>query len=674
MKNPFKNFKIIKAPLRFPSNRQWKKFFTVLSHKEKVTFCVCSICFILAAGFLVSNLIITRTKTQPASGGTYREGTVGQQPRFINPLYLSDRDIDRDLVELIFSGLFRYNEQGEIIQDLASRYEIKEDGRVIEVYLKQNVIWHDDKPLKAADVIFTINLLQDPQYQSPLRTKWLGVVAEEIPGEGVRFQLPKQYGGFLENLTLKILPRHIFKDISPQNLPWSSSSSKLLIGSGPFKFKKLNQDSSSGYVKEIVLERNEDYYAQKPFLKKISFIFYKTAEELLKAVEAQKIQGFSLSDLKNFPKLNNFKTYEILIPRYFALFFNQNNQNNKDLSNSKVKKALALATNKNELIQKIFSNKGVKETSPILPSFFGFKEPEDIFNYSPQEVANILDKLGFKLNPTSGLREKTIAAEQHFIFKRNLTFRNKNQDVLELQKCLSKFPDLYPNGEINGYFGKATKQAVIKFQEKFAKEILSPSGLTQGNGEVKQATRDKLNEVCFTQKSSSSPLEITITTSDRFPLSEIADLIQANWQALGIKTNIKKVPLAELQTDVLAKRNFEVLLFGEALSAIPDPFPFWHSSQKNHPGLNIASYSSLKADTLLEKARGTQDPQERQTALQQFQNVLLDDSPALFLVRPSYIYFLSPDIKGFEIKKIIEPAKRFSTIEKWYIKTKRVWK
>jgi len=674
MRKIFQSLKFNKAPLKLPSSKRWKQFFVVLSYREKIIFFSCLICFILSLGFLAGSFIMNHTETQAASGGTYKEGIVGQQPRFINPLYLSDRDIDRDLVELIFSGLFKYNEQGEITPDLASAYEIKEDGRVIEVYLKKNAVWHDDKPLEAADIVFTITLLQDPQYQSPLRNKWLGVTVEEIPDNGVRFKLPKKYGGFLENLTLKILPRHIFKDIAPQNLPWSFSSPKYLIGSGPFKFQELNQDSASGYVKEITLKRNEKYYGPKPFIKKISFIFYKSSEDLLRGARAQEIQGFSLTDLKELPKVNGFKSYDTVIPRYFALFFNQDNQDNKNLANPQIKNALALAIDKNQIIQKVFSGKAIQESSPILPDFFNFKEPDITFGYNPQEAANILEQAGFKLNPASGFREKAAPAEKAFTFKKNLTYRNQNQDVLELQQCLAKFPDIYPAGEINGYFGDKTKAAVIKFQEKYAQEILIPNGLTKGNGEVKASTREKLNEICFAQDVPVAPLEITITTSDRFPLPEMAEIIQKNWQDIGVKVNIKNAPLTELQTDILAKRNFEILLFGEALGAFPDPFPFWHSSQKNHPGLNIASYSSQKADALLEKARETQDAGERQTALEQFQDILLKDLPAIFLVRPNYSYFLASGIKGFEIKQIIEPAKRFSTVEKWYTKTKKAWK
>lgn len=654
--------------------QQWKRFFKILSLKEKVAFFAFAMAAVLALSFLAVNFVLGHTQIQATGGGVYKEGTVDQQPRFINPLYLSDRDIDRDLVELIFSGLFKYNEQGEVVPDMVSEYQVKDDGRTVEVYLKKNIFWHDGQPLKAADVIFTINLLQDPQYQSPLRTEWLGITAEEMPNEGVRFKLPKKYGGFLENLTLKILPRHIFQDITPQNVPWSFSTPKYLIGSGPFKFEKIIQDRSSGYVKEIILKRNEKFYSAKPFLQKISFVLYKTSDDLLKAVQAKEIQGFSLSDLKSSPKIDNFKAYDILIPRYFALFFNQGAQSNKNLAANNVKNALALAINKEQIIQQIFNNKASQEISPILPDFYNFKKPSTILNYSPQSAAAILEKAGFELNPATGFREKALPAEKSFVFKKNLTFRNQSQDVTELQKCLAKFSDIYPQGEINGYFGENTKAAVIKFQEKYATEILTPSGLSQGNGEVKQGTRDALNKVCFSAKTSSNVLEVTLSTGDRFPLPEIAAIIQNNWQSIGVKTTIKNASLTELQTDVLAKRDFEILLFGEALQAVPDPFPFWHSSQKNHPGLNIASYNSSKADSLLEKARESQSPTERQDLLQQFQNVLLADSPAIFLARPNYIYFLASDIKGFAIEKMIEPAKRFSAIENWYMKTKRVWK
>jgi ABC-type transport system substrate-binding protein len=136
---------------------------------------------------------------------------------------------------------------------------------------------------------------------------------------------------------------------------------------------------------------------------------------------------------------------------------------------------------------------------------------------------------------------------------------------------------------------------------------------------------------------------------------------------------VQKVSLADLQTNVLAKSSFEVLLFGEALGAVPDPFPFWHSSQKDYPGLNVAGYNSKEADKALEKIRTAQTEKDAKESLEKFQGLFLNDLPAIFLVQPDYAYLLSPMVRGFNTSKITEPAKRFSGIENWYVKTKRVW-
>ena len=391
------------------------------------------------------------------------------------------------------------------------------------------------------------------------------------------------------------------------------------------------------------------------------------------AAKNKEIQGFSLSnpgDLESIEK-GDFHLNLLALPRYFAIFFNLKEKG--ILSKKQIREALALATNKDEILEKVFSNKGEKLSSPILPSFFGFKAPSEIYHFDPGRAQEILKKEGFEINPQTGQREKIVIKKKALPFKRNLVLGSQGEDVRELQKCLSRDPELYPEGIISGYFGSKTKKAVIRFQEKYAQDILIPIGLTKGTGDVKTMTREKLNQICVETPKEIVPLEFTLTTVDKFPLSQIAEILKNNWQNIGAKVEVKKVSLSEFQTDVLVKRNFEVLLFGETLGAIPDPFPFWHSSQKEHPGLNLSSYQSKKADRLLEAARQTFDKKEIKDNLEKFQDVLNEDLPAIFLVRTNYLYFLSPKIKGFSVKKITEPAKRFNTIENWYIKTKRVW-
>lgn len=658
--------------IKFPKKNQWKYFFVVLNKKEKSALAA-FVCLAIASGlFLGINFYHTHTEIAPAEGGSYVEGIIGQ-PRLVNPIYLSNQDVDRDIVELIFSGLMKYDEKGELIADLADQYEIKDNGKTFEFTLKKNVLWHDGKPLTADDIIFTVNLIQNPEYQSPLRIKWAGITTEKISDDKISFRLPKIYSGFLETLTFKVLPKHVFENISAKNLPWNSFSKNYLVGSGPFKFKEAIQEKT-GFTSQITLESNENYFGGQPFLDKVSFRFFQDEKELLNTADLEEINGFSIPDPKYFSsaKKSGFVIKEIEVPRYFALFFNT--KKSGTLSDLKMKKALAFSVNRDEIIRTVFANKAQMCDSPILPDFFGFRESSAVYNFQPTSSQELLAQLGFAINSQTKKLEKNKEQKPEFEFKSNLSFGSQNIEVKKLQECLAKDKSVYPEGEINGYFGEKTKAAVIRFQEKYAAEILAPSGLKKGTGDVKSATRKKLNEICFPVSQEKAGLTIAITTSDKFPLTDIAEVVKKQWEALGATVEIKKMSLAEIQTNALTKKDFDILLFGEALGSIPDPFPFWHSTQKDYPGLNISSYSSKTADKLLEAARESQDEQKRKENLEKLQDIIQEDLPAIFLVRPDYVYILSSDIKGFNIEKITEPAKRFSTIEKWYVKTKREWK
>ena len=137
---------------------------------------------------------------------------------------------------------------------------------------------------------------------------------------------------------------------------------------------------------------------------------------------------------------------------------------------------------------------------------------------------------------------------------------------------------------------------------------------------------------------------------------------------------IKTFEISQLQQDYIKPRAYDILLFGEVLGSIPDPFSFWHSSQKRDPGLNLSDYENKDADKLLEEARQSLDPETRRQKYEKFQDILIGDAPAVFLYNPNYLYPITKDIKGINIKFITDPSKRFSDIENWYIKTKRAWK
>ena len=174
-----------------------------------------------------------------------------------------------------------------------------------------------------------------------------------------------------------------------------------------------------------------------------------------------------------------------------------------------------------------------------------------------------------------------------------------------------------------------------------------------------------------------SPLEFTLITvgwPDFTELEKATRVLQEQWREIGVKVNIIAYPPGELQQEFIRPREYEALLFGQIVGIDPDPFSFWHSSQKKDPGLNLALYGNKTVDRLLEEARQTFDAQSRAGKYVEFQNIISDDIPALFLYSPTYLYPVDSNVKGISEGKIADPSWRFADVNEWYIDTKRVWK
>ena len=659
-----------KTRFSWPTIRQWKEFPKILNKKEKQAFSIFFILFILSSISLSFSFYNKNTEIKPAMGGIYTEGLVGQ-PRFINPVYAMTNDVDRDITEIVFSGLMKYNGEGNIVKDLAEDFEIKEDGKVYEFSTREGLLWSDGEKLTTDDIIFTIETIQNPDYKSPLRAQWLGVEIERISDYKIRFKLKKPSFVFLENTTLKILPKHIWQKISLENFTLSNYNLEP-VGSGPYQLEKTEKNKA-GFIESITLARNENYSGKGQFLSKIRLKFFKDEKDLIKAIDRKEIDGFSLIDPENYSELpqGNFSVHTIVFPRYLAVFLNV--EKSEILKNQEIRKALNLGVNKEEFLNNILSGYGKIIDSPLMPEVYGYSAPLEIYEFDLEQAKQILEKAGFEDLDKDGFREKYIEKDPAFKFSLVLNLKSEGKEVEELQRCLTKDSDIYPDGEITGYFGNLTKQAVIKFQEKYSADILEPLGLSSGTGKVGSSTIKKLNEVCFSSSKEKIPLQFSLVTVDQPQLIKIADLLKNQWEELGVKIDIETVSIAILERDFIKPREYDSLLFGEVLGSTPDLFPFWHSSQKNDPGLNLSMYKNEEADNYLEKGRSSSDPEVRKENYEKFQNILIEDSPAIFLYSPDYLYVINQKIKGAEIQLITDPSKRFSEIQDWYIETKRVW-
>lgn len=664
---------------KFPKFSQWKQIFKVLKKKEKISLLIFLTLAIGSFLFLATNIYLKTTKAVPSFGGTYIEGVVGQ-PRFINPIYGETNDVDRSLINLVFSGLMSYDKDGNLTKDLVEDYTITDDGKTYNFTLKDNLFWHDGRELTADDVVFTIKTIQNSDYKSPQRANWIDVDVEKTSNKSFTFKLRGSYNAFLETCTVKIIPKHIWENILPESFALSSYNLQP-VGSGPFSFKDIKQ-TETGFIKTIDLKSNHKYYNNVAFIKNFSFTFFEKKEDLVKAANAKTINGFALTALdgnqadaeklvrQGWTKDEKLSTYYMQLPRYFALFFNT--QKAKLFADPNLRKALNYATNKEELVKEATSltkNNATTVSSPILPEYFGFAKPTATYDYNVDTANTLLDKTGFKLNSTIGIREKSLDKKPAFQFKSYLYDKSKGKEVTELQACLNRLGDNFAQllqGETNGTYGKGTKLAVEEFQKKYLPDV-------PATGEVGKGTRAKLNELCLAPTANTQPLQFSIVTINQPQLVKIANLLKDAFFKVGVVADVKAVEISELKA-IIKERNYDALLYGEALGSEVDLYPFWHSSQKNDPGLNLSEYENKNVDTLLKDARETLDNEVKISKLEKLQDTILSDAPAIFLNNQNYIYWVSGKVKGIETNKIVDPAKRFSNVNNWYIQTKRTFK
>lgn len=355
----------------------------------------------------VLGIYFSLTKPIPVPGGDYSEGIIGQ-PMYVNPVLAAGNEADADLTRLIYSGLFKYDSTGKIVPDLAESYEASKDKLEYTVHLKKDVKWHDGEPFSSDDVIYTMQAIQDPAFKSPLRQNWQGVGMEQTDENTIKFILPAPYAFFLNNLTVGILPKHVWETVAPTNFSLAEYNLRP-VGTGPFEFSDFQKDSG-GMILSYKLAGNPDYFGDKPYLDTMTFQFYPDEDSMIEDYNNKKI--FATNSLSP-EKLNDVKSkrsaniISVSLPRYFAVFFNQ--QKSKALADKDVRKALSTATNRKDIVDKIFSGQGREIFSPIPPGIFGATDDVKKYDFGPEKAKKILDDAGWK-SGSDGFRAKSGAA------------------------------------------------------------------------------------------------------------------------------------------------------------------------------------------------------------------------------------------------------------------------
>jgi peptide/nickel transport system substrate-binding protein len=548
--------------------------FESFEKRDIVKLSAAGLLFVLAGGFLVAG-VGKGSSNLPGFGGEYIEGLVGQ-PRFVNPVLAPASGIDTDIAKVVYAQLLKFDKDLNLVADLAkSLPTVSEDQKTYTIKLKENLKWQDGRPIRSDDVIFTIQTIQNSEFESPLQSNWNRVAIEKVDDLTINFTLREISASFIINFNLGILPKHVWENLGPNNFRLSDLNLKP-VGSGPFSVKEIRK-TSDGTILSMTLESNKNYYEGRPYLDKLTLKFLEDSEGLVAAYQAREIDslGYLPFDRKTFVETSDkFNQHLINLPQYQAVFFNL--LKNKVLQDKAVRQALWLATDRQEIIDEVYLGFAKQAYGPVLTGNLGYDpEVERQTHINLEEAADILDRGKWVLDESTSIRKK--------------------------------------------------------------------------------------NDVS---------LEFNLTTNNFVLNVKTAQIIKKQWEQIGAKINLVIVSAADLQQQNIRLREFDALLFAQNTGADPDPFAFWHSTQVRSPGLNLSGFKDSTADKLLTDARQTNDVVVRAANYQKFQEIIIDEIPAVFLDSAVYVYNVTKKVQGINLETIIHPSDRFVDVHKWFIKTR----
>lgn len=173
------------------------------------------------------------------------------------------------------------------------------------------------------------------------------------------------------------------------------------------------------------------------------------------------------------------------------------------------------------------------------------------------------------------------------------------------------------------------------------------------------------------QSLSGPAVSYTLLTSQSGFASELADQLASSLASKGITITVQKKSGSTLQKEDIAKREFDLLLYGINYGAVRDYYPFWHSSQSGTNGYNISGVKDKTLDGLLESAHNESDEMKRDTLNKQIESFLTDNAFQKTLNQESYHFWVNKSVKGVKYAKIEEGNDRFNLFWQWYVETKK---
>jgi len=207
--------------------------------------------------------------------------------------------------------------------------------------------------------------------------------------------------------------------------------------------------------------------------------------------------------------------------------------------------------------------------------------------------------------------------------------------------------------------------------------IIGDDGIRKKGGATSKTVTKKVNGKNVTQiikeNTPEEKLSFTLITGDNPELKEATQIIMEQLSQVGAEVDTTKIYESGQLNQIIRNREYEALFFGQIVNHESDLYSFWHSSQISDPGLNIAMYTDKEIDNILESVQNITNTKDRLSKYEQLVKEFNENTGAIFVYSPEYIYVTKHNINNIYLGNITIPSDRFTYVYKWSTNTDKIW-
>lgn len=296
---------------------------------------------------------------------------------------------------------------------IAESWEVSEDGLVISFDLRRDVTFSDGEPLTSEDVLFTLDMIRNPEINAPQLVPYYQPV-ESAVAEGpyrVVFTLNEPYFQAL-SITggMEILAKHYYEKFTPEEF---NASTGLLFGSGPYKLP-MDPEAWRPGSGQVELVRNEEYWGPRPTFDRLQWqeITEQTAQLVSMRngeIDRYGVQPENYERLKDDENLNataDLYEYNAVTAGYRYVGWNQLKDGRPTpFADVRVRRAMTMLLNRQEMADQLMAGLATVATGPFNPLSRQYDPQVTAIGYDPEAGKQLLADAGYADRDGDGVLE-----------------------------------------------------------------------------------------------------------------------------------------------------------------------------------------------------------------------------------------------------------------------------